>query len=65
MTPIGQLRVALCHSFEELRGGRLNADIARAIAHMAGKIIESCKVELEYAHLRQVKPRIVYLDEEQ
>ena len=48
MDNIKQLRDDLLQSFQELRARRLDPKEAKEITNMAGKIIMSSKVELDY-----------------
>jgi hypothetical protein len=56
------LRNELLDVFHGLRDGTLSAKEAKEMNNAAGKIINSVKVELEYAHLREEKPEIPFLD---
>lgn len=61
MKNIIQLRNELCQVFEELRSKELSPKAAKEIVNAAGKIINSVKIELEYANLRKEVPVIVFL----
>lgn len=57
-----QLRDELAVVFDELRSGAIKPKDARELANVAGKIINSAKVQLEYHALRKTTPDIPFLD---
>lgn len=59
---IAELRKELTSIFQELRAGTLAAKDAKEMNNAAGKIIGTCKVQIEYATLREDKPRIEFLE---
>ena len=61
MKNIEEVREALCVAFKDLRSGELEVKQAAEMSNMAGKIINSLKVELEYAALRHEEPDIEFL----
>lgn len=61
MKNVIQLRNELCEVFEEIRKGKVEAGAAKELINAAGKIINSVKIELEYADLRKEVPVIEFL----
>lgn len=57
-----QLRDELSTVFELLRAGEIKPKEAGELANIAGKMINSAKVQLEYHALRKTKPEIPFLD---
>lgn len=64
MKNITEVRTELAKVFEELKSGQIKSADAKELNNCAGKIINSLKVELEYATLRKVAPEIKFLDSE-
>lgn len=62
MKNVTDLRIALAKIFAELQAGDINHDQARELARIAGKMINSAKVQLDYQHLRGEIPQIPFLD---
>jgi hypothetical protein len=62
MKTIAQLREALTALFDEIKSGEVDVKVAAEMNNTAGKIINSLKVELEYASLRDEKPEITFLN---
>lgn len=62
MKNINELREELVNVFEGLRDGRVQAKDASEMNNTAGKIINTLKVELEYATLQKKAPSIKFLD---
>lgn len=58
---ITALRNELLEVFDGLRSGKIKPPMAKEVNNTAGKIIGSCKVQLEYCKLAQVKPEIPFL----
>lgn len=56
-----ELREKLCQSFEDLTKGDINVKVACEMSNMAGKIVSTAKMQLEYAKLRKEKPVIDFL----
>jgi hypothetical protein len=54
------LRLSLADVFRELRDGEIKGDAAKELANVAGKIIKSVAVQVEYAALRKEKPDIPF-----
>lgn len=61
MDNIKEVRKELCNAFNDLKSGELDTKRASELSNMAGKIINSLKVELEYASLKKTKPKIEFL----
>lgn len=57
------LRNELAAVFQELRSGNLKAKDAAELANLAGKMINSAKVQVEYYALRKETPSIAFLEE--
>ena len=58
---IRDLRKELCSVFETLKDDPRRVDQAKELSNAAGKIIGTCKVELEYAGMRKEKPNVDFL----
>jgi|TARA_R110000744_G_scaffold173945_2_gene292685 hypothetical protein len=61
MKNITELREDLSEVFTGLRNGSVDPKVAKEINNAAGKIIHTVKVQLEYASLTKIKPRIPYI----
>ena len=59
-----QLRAALSETFEKLRSGEISTKDASELANLAGKMIASAKVQVEYYALKGESPDIQFLSEE-
>ncbi len=55
MKNVNELRDELGETFDGLVSGRVNPKVAKEIANVAGKMINSAKVQLDYHALRQEK----------
>ena len=62
MKNVSELRDNLSQVFAELRSGAIKAKDASELANIAGKLINSAKVQIEYYALRKDKPSITFLD---
>lgn len=62
MKNINQLRTELVSVFQGLREGSIQAKEASEMNNTAGKIINTLKVELEYATLQNRVPEIPFLN---
>ena len=62
MKNIVDLRNELVAIFEQLKAKEISYADAKELNNSAGKIINSVKVELEYAALRKAKPEIAFLN---
>lgn len=65
MQNITELRESLTANYTQLKAGKMGINIAKELANTAGKIINSCKVELEYNQLMGTKPKIAFLEPSQ
>jgi hypothetical protein len=63
MKNITELRDQLSEVFTELRNGTVEVKAASELANIAGKMIGSAKVQLEYHALRGDQPTIPFLDQ--
>lgn len=61
MKNVIDLRNELCAVFDEIRANEIDAPVARELVNAAGKIINSVRLELEYALLRKETPIIAFL----
>jgi len=61
MKTITVLRNELCTTFQDLKSGTIEPKIASEMNNAAGKIINTAKVQLEYATMRGVRPNIPFL----
>lgn len=61
MNNVIQLRNELCQVFDDLRDRKIRTPVAKEIVNTAGKIINTVKLELEYAALRKETPIIEFL----
>lgn len=57
-----ELRAELAATFARLRAGEIKASEAAELANLAGKMIGSAKVQIEYYALRKESPRIEWLE---
>ena len=62
MNNINELRKELAQTYKALKNGTANAKDVKELNNCAGKIINTLKVELEFAALRKVTPNIPFLD---
>ena len=58
-----ELRKELAATFEKLKSGAIKPGEAAELANLAGKMIGSAKVQVEYFALRKEAPRIDWLEE--
>ena len=61
MKNVTELREQLSQVFIELRSGTVKHSDASELANLAGKMINSAKVQLEYYALRKEAPTITFL----
>jgi hypothetical protein len=61
MKNVVELRKELSKVFVELKEGTVQSKDASEMANLAGKMINSAKVQLEYHALRKDKPSIKFL----
>ena len=64
MKTAGELRDSLAMVFAELRAGTIKASDAAELANLAGKMIKSAQVQVEYAALRKEAPEITFLTDD-
>lgn len=61
MKNITEMRNELSQLFDQLRDGTVPVKVASEMNNTAGKIINSLKVELDYAAARKEEPSIGFL----
>lgn len=61
MKNVEELRAELAAVFKDLRNGAVKPKEAAELANLAGKMINSAKVQLEYSALRKESPSIDFL----
>lgn len=57
-----ELRDELAQTFAQLKAGTIKPSEAAELANLAGKMITSAKVQVEYFALRKESPRIAFLE---
>ena len=57
-----ELRAELSQTFAQLKAGEIKPGEAAELANLAGKMIGSAKVQVEYYALRKESPRIEWLE---
>lgn len=57
-----ELREELAKTFAQLKAGEIKTGEAAELANLAGKMIGSAKVQVEYYALRKEQPRIKWLE---
>ena len=57
-----ELRTELALTFKKLKAGEIKPGEAAELANLAGKMIGSAKVQVEYYALRKESPRIEWLE---
>lgn len=57
-----ELRDELANTFAQLKAGAIKPSEAAELANLAGKMIASAKVQVEYYALRKEAPRIAFLE---
>ena len=62
MKNVNELREQLSQVFYELRNNTVKHTDAAELANIAGKMINSAKVQLDYYSLRNEAPKISFLD---
>jgi len=62
MENIKEVRDELCLAFRNLKSGEMDVKQAEALSNMAGKIINTLKIQHEYSALREEKPDIAFLN---
>jgi hypothetical protein len=64
MKSVNQLRNELSEIFDDLRSGIIKTKEAGELANVAGKMINSAKVQLEYYALRKEAPTLKFLNDD-
>lgn len=59
-----ELREELAQTFAQLKAGTIKPSEAAELANLAGKMIASAKVQVEYFAIRKESPRIAFLEVE-
>jgi len=59
-----ELRTNLAEVFQQLKAGTIKPGEAAELANLAGKMISSAKVQVEYYALRKESPTIPFLTQE-
>jgi len=62
MKTVDELRAQLSEVFLQLRSGNIKYKEASELANLAGKMISSAKVQVEYFALRKETPKISFLE---
>ena len=57
-----ELRDELAQTFAQLKAGAIKPSEAAELANLAGKMIASAKVQVEYFALRKEAPKIDFLE---
>lgn len=61
MKTIEELRESLASLFEQIKDGSVDVKVAAEMNNTAGKMINTLKVQIEYAALRKEHPDIAFL----
>ena len=64
MENIVELRNSLADNYTKLKAGKMNVALGKELANTAGKIINSCKTQLEYQQMIGSKKKIEFLEGE-
>ena len=64
MNTASELRAELAQVFAELKAGEIKPGEAAELANLAGKMIGSAKVQVEYYALRKESPDIAFLKDD-
>ncbi|MBT9158939.1 MAG: hypothetical protein DDT26_00188 [Dehalococcoidia bacterium] len=64
MNTVNELRAELADVFQKLRAGEIKPGEAAELANLAGKMIGSAKVQVEYYALRKEPPDIAFLKDD-
>lgn len=62
MKHVEELQKNLSDLYQSLKNGEVDCKTADSLANVAGKFINSVKLQLIYAELREEKPEITFLD---
>ena len=64
MQNITDLRKSLADNYTKLKAGKMNVALGKELANTAGKIINSCKAQLDYQSMIGTKSKIDFLEGE-
>lgn len=64
MNTASELRAELAQVFAQIKAGEIKPNEAAELANLAGKMIASAKVQVEYAALRKDAPFIAFLEDD-
>ena len=64
MKNINELRTNLADLFTQIKEGTVDVKVAAEMNNTAGKIIQSIKVQNEYAELRKEAPSIAFMNDQ-
>lgn len=64
MNTVSELRAELAQVFAQLKAGEIKHTEAAELANLAGKMIGSAKVQVEYYALRKESPEISFLKDD-
>ena len=62
ITNITELRKQLCRTLIELKTGKCDVATACEVNNAAGKIVNTAKLEMEYAKARKETPSIAFME---
>jgi len=62
MQNVSELREQLSDVFNDLRNGTIKSTDAAEFANLAGKMINSAKVQIEYMNMRKISKPIDFLE---
>lgn len=65
MKNIKELRDILINTLDKLQNGEVNIQEAKQTANLAGKIINTAKVQLEYNIYTQSNKRVAFLESDE
>lgn len=64
MQNVNKLRDELVQVFHQLKAGEIKPGEAAELANLAGKMIQSAKVQVDYYALRKESPDITFLEDD-
>jgi len=64
MQNVNKLRDELVQVFHQLKAGEIKPGEASELANLAGKMIQSAKVQVDYYALRKESPDITFLEDD-
>lgn len=59
---IKDLRKELSENYSQMKGKTMDLNMGKELANTAGKILVSCRVELEYNKIMGIKNKIDFLE---